>query len=82
MDFTLVGLWNEMGFTARAVVVVLVVMSLYALAIAGERLLTFRRGRASLAATSRRWRRWSRRPDGCARRSVSRKSSSAARWPR
>ncbi len=45
MDFTLVGLWNEMGFTARAVVVVLVVMSLYALSVAGDRLLTFRRGR-------------------------------------
>ena len=45
MDFTLVGLWNEMGFTARAVVVVLIFMSLYALAIAGDRLLTFRRGR-------------------------------------
>jgi biopolymer transport protein ExbB/TolQ len=45
MDFTLVGLWNEMGFTARAVVVVLVVMSLYALAVAGDRLLTFRKGR-------------------------------------
>ena len=44
MDFTLVGLWNEMGFTARAVVVVLIVMSLYALAIAADRLLTFRRG--------------------------------------
>ena len=29
MDFTLVGLWHEMGFTARAVVVVLVIMSLY-----------------------------------------------------
>ena len=45
MDFTLVGLWNEMGFTARAVVVVLIVMSLYALAIAADRLLTFRKGR-------------------------------------
>jgi biopolymer transport protein ExbB/TolQ len=45
MDFTLVGLWNEMGFTARAVVVVLIVMSLYALAIAGDRLVVFRRGR-------------------------------------
>lgn len=45
MDFTLVGLWNEMGFTARAVVVVLIVMSLYALAVAGDRLFTFRRGR-------------------------------------
>jgi biopolymer transport protein ExbB/TolQ len=45
MDFTLVGLWNEMGFTARAVVVVLIVMSLYALAVAGDRLFAFRRGR-------------------------------------
>ena len=45
MDFTLVGLWNEMGFTARAVVVVLIVMSLYALSVAGDRLFTFRKGR-------------------------------------
>jgi biopolymer transport protein ExbB/TolQ len=45
MDFTLVGLWHEMGFQARAVVVVLIAMSLYSLAITGERLLTYRRGR-------------------------------------
>ena len=45
MDFTLVGLWNEMGIVARGVVVVLVVMSLYSLAITGERLLTFWRSR-------------------------------------
>jgi biopolymer transport protein ExbB/TolQ len=45
MDFTLVGLWHEMGLLARAVVVVLAVMSLYSLAITGERLVTFRRGR-------------------------------------
>jgi biopolymer transport protein ExbB/TolQ len=45
MDFTRVGLWHEMGFTARAVVVILLVMSLYSLAIAGERLATFLRGR-------------------------------------
>ena len=46
MDFTLVGLWNEMGFIARAVVVlVLVAMSLYSLAITGDRLRTFWRGR-------------------------------------
>jgi biopolymer transport protein ExbB/TolQ len=44
MDFTLVGLWHEMGFQARAVVVVLIVMSLYSLAITAERLLTYRRG--------------------------------------
>ena len=45
MDFTLVGLWNEMGTVARGVVVVLVVMSLYSLAITGERLVTFWRSR-------------------------------------
>jgi biopolymer transport protein ExbB/TolQ len=45
MDFTLVGLWHEMGFTARAVVVVLVGMSLYALAVAADRLSAFARGR-------------------------------------
>src|SRR5437868_10346189 len=45
MDFTLVGLWHEMGFTARGVVVVLILMSLYALGVTGERLMTFFRGR-------------------------------------
>src|SRR5215471_3566969 len=45
MDFTLVGLWNEMGLVARGVVLILVVMSLYSLAITGDRLRTFWRGR-------------------------------------
>jgi biopolymer transport protein ExbB len=45
MDFTLVGLWHEMGPVARGVVIILVAMSLYSLGITGERLLTFRRGR-------------------------------------
>ena len=45
MDFTLVGLWNEMGPVARAVVVVLLVMSMYALGITVERLITFRRAK-------------------------------------
>jgi biopolymer transport protein ExbB len=45
MDFTLVGLWHEMGPLARGVVVILVVMSLYSLGITGERLMTFLRGR-------------------------------------
>ena len=45
MDFTLVGLWNEMGLVARGVVVVLVAMSLYSLAITGDRLRVFWRGR-------------------------------------
>src|ERR1700749_2579297 len=45
MDFTLVGLWNEMGFMARAVVVVLLAMSAYSLSISVERLLPYRKGR-------------------------------------
>jgi biopolymer transport protein ExbB/TolQ len=45
MDFTLVGLWHEMGSTARGVVIILVVMSLYSLGITGERLFTYRKGR-------------------------------------
>src|SRR5579871_2588671 len=46
MDFTLVGLWHEMGFMARAVVVVLLAMSAYSLSISVERLLAYRKGRA------------------------------------
>jgi biopolymer transport protein ExbB len=46
MDFSLVGLWNEMGATARGVVIILLIMSMYALGITVERFLTFRRGRA------------------------------------
>jgi biopolymer transport protein ExbB len=45
MDFTLVGLWHEMGPIARGVVVVLLVMSMYALAITVERFFALRRGR-------------------------------------
>jgi biopolymer transport protein ExbB/TolQ len=45
MDFTLVGLWHEMGFTARMVVVVLLAMSAYSLSIAAERILAYRKGR-------------------------------------
>jgi biopolymer transport protein ExbB/TolQ len=46
MDFTLVGLWHEMGFMARTVVVVLLAMSAYSLSISIERLLSYRKGRA------------------------------------
>ena len=46
MDFTLVGLWHEMGFMARAVVVVLLAMSAYSLSISVERLVAYRKGRA------------------------------------
>lgn len=46
MNFTVLGMWHEMGIIARAVVVVLVVMSMYSLGIAVERLLVYRRGKS------------------------------------
>ena len=45
MDFTLVGLWHQMGSVAKAVVVILLAMSMYAIGIALERFLTYRRSR-------------------------------------
>jgi biopolymer transport protein ExbB/TolQ len=45
MNFTILGMWHEMGMIARAVVVILVAMSMYSLAIAVERLVTYGRGR-------------------------------------
>src|SRR5699024_2945903 len=45
MDFSLLGLWNQMGFVARGVVLILLAMSAYSIAIALERFITFRRGR-------------------------------------
>jgi biopolymer transport protein ExbB len=46
MDFSLVGLWNQMGIVAKAVVVLLLGMSMYAIGVAIERFLTYRRSRA------------------------------------
>jgi biopolymer transport protein ExbB/TolQ len=43
MDFSLVGLWNQMGGVAKTVVIVLLGMSMYSIGIALERFLTFRR---------------------------------------
>ncbi|HEY5958470.1 MAG TPA: MotA/TolQ/ExbB proton channel family protein [Polyangiaceae bacterium] len=45
MDFSLIGLWNQMGAVAKTVVVLLVVMSMYAIGLALERFVTFRKGR-------------------------------------
>jgi biopolymer transport protein ExbB/TolQ len=45
MNFTVLGLWHEMGIVARAVVVVLIVMSVYSMGIAVERLRAYRRGK-------------------------------------
>ena len=45
MDFSLLGLWNQMGLVARIVVLILLAMSAYSIAIALERFVTFRKGR-------------------------------------
>lgn len=45
MDFSLLGLWNQMGMVARIVVLILLAMSAYSIAIALERFITFRKGR-------------------------------------
>lgn len=45
MDFSLLGLWNQMGAVARTVVVLLVGMSMYAIGLAIERFITYRKGR-------------------------------------
>src|SRR6478609_9142656 len=45
MDFSLLGLWTQMGMVARGVVLILLAMSAYAIAIALERFVAFRTGR-------------------------------------
>jgi biopolymer transport protein ExbB/TolQ len=45
MDFSLLGLWNQMGVVAKLVVITLLVMSMMAIAVSIERLVTFRKGR-------------------------------------
>ena len=45
MDFSLLGLWNQMGAVARGVVLILLAMSAYAIAVALERFVAFRKGR-------------------------------------
>ena len=45
MDFSLLGLWSQMGLIAKGVVVTLLVMSILAMMVSIERLITFRKGR-------------------------------------
>jgi biopolymer transport protein ExbB len=45
MDFSLLGLWSQMGAVAKTVVILLIIMSMYAIGIAIERFVTFRRGK-------------------------------------
>jgi biopolymer transport protein ExbB/TolQ len=43
--FTLLDIWNQMGPPAKGVVIILLIMSMYALGISVERMVVFRRGR-------------------------------------
>lgn len=45
MDFSLVGLWGQMGPVAKVVVILLLGMSMYAIGIALDRVIAFRKGR-------------------------------------
>src|SRR5688500_6414086 len=45
MDFSLVGLWSQMRWVARGVVIILLIMSMYSIGITVERYMTFRKGR-------------------------------------
>ena len=52
--FTLVGMWETMGWVARGVVIVLAIMSVYSLGLSIERALRFRKARKeSVAAAGR-----------------------------
>src|SRR3954469_24350226 len=44
-QFTLQAIWHAMGSVAKGVVIILAMMSMYALGIAVERLIAFRRSR-------------------------------------
>ncbi|HEU4580140.1 MAG TPA: MotA/TolQ/ExbB proton channel family protein [Polyangiaceae bacterium] len=45
MDFSLLGLWAQMGGIAKLVVITLLIMSIMAITVSVERLITFRKGR-------------------------------------
>jgi biopolymer transport protein ExbB/TolQ len=45
MDFSILGLWAQMGFIARAVVIILLLMSMYAIGVSLERFLTFKKSK-------------------------------------
>jgi len=46
MDFSLTHMWSQMGTVAKIVVIILVIMSIYAIGVAVERFVTFRKGRS------------------------------------
>ena len=50
MDFTIPQMWASMGFIAKAVVVILGIMSIYTIAVAAERLIVYFRARSQSLA--------------------------------
>src|SRR5262249_50300180 len=46
MDFSLTHMWSQMGTVAKVVVIILVIMSIYAIGVAVERFITFKKGRS------------------------------------
>ncbi len=45
MDFSLLGLWSQMGTIARLVVIILLGMSMYSIGVAIDRFLAFTKGK-------------------------------------
>ena len=56
MDFSLLGLWSQMGVVAKLVVIILLGMSGFAIWIAIDRLILFGKGRKGSMGTPARWR--------------------------
>jgi len=49
MDFSLLHMWTQMGMVAKSVVVILLIMSVYAITVAVERWFRFRKGKVQSA---------------------------------
>jgi hypothetical protein len=45
MDFSLLGLWSQMGWSPSSLVITLLIMSMLAITVSIRRLITFRKGR-------------------------------------
>ncbi len=45
MDFSLIQMWSQMGSTAKGVVIILLIMSMYSIGVTVERFIAYRKGR-------------------------------------
>jgi len=45
VDFSIVGIWNQMGWVAKGVVIILIIMSMLAIGISAERFIFFRKAK-------------------------------------